>query len=407
MPERVDYLIVGGGVAGGHAAYAIRGRSKDGRVALVTQETQLPYDRVPLSKEYLAAKRKRGKLFFKGDSYYPRNRVEVIMGRRAEELDVSRKTVRLDDGQTLSYERLLLATGGRPRRLQLPGSDLEGVLYLRTLEDSEAIRKASRDAGEAVIVGGGFIGCEVAATLRSKGLKVTLVELAPRLLGGAIDEETARWIQGYHSNQGVKVLTGTAVSGFVGKGGRVQGVRLAGGEVIPADFAAVGVGIVLNTEIAEGAGLKVDGGVVVDERLRTSARGVYAAGDIARFYSPIMKRTMRVEHYDVAEKQGTVAGLNMTGKKAAFREIPYFFSSQYDLEINAYGDLTSRTSTFTRGEMGSESGFLQFYFSGMALDGVLSVNRDWEEIEEARALVERRKEFPDPSVVSNESWKMR
>ncbi|MDG7008914.1 MAG: FAD-dependent oxidoreductase [Nitrososphaerota archaeon] len=407
MPDRADYLIVGGGVAGGHAAYAIRKQDRTGRIVVVSNERQFPYDRVPLSKEFLGGKRKRKELFFKGDSYYPRNKVEVIRGRRAEALDVSSKTLRLDDGQAFSYRRLLLATGGHPRKMQLPGSDLAGIYYLRTLEDCDAIRKASSDAGEAVIVGGGFIGCEVAATLRSRGLKVTLVELADHLLGAAIDEKTAGWIQEYHTKQGVKVLTKTTVNEFVGKDGRVTGVKLGGGLVVPTDFVAVGVGIIPNTEIAEEAGLKVDRGIVVDERLRTSATGVYAAGDVARFYSPILKRVMRVEHYDVAERQGAVAGSNMAGRRATFDELPYFFSNQYDLEINAYGDLSSRTSTVLRGGLNSSAGFLQFYFNGTVLDGVLSINRDWDEIEKAKALVERRKAIDDPSAVGDESRALR
>ncbi|MDG6945808.1 MAG: FAD-dependent oxidoreductase [Nitrososphaerota archaeon] len=407
MPNRIDYLIIGGGVAGGHAAYAIRKQDRTGKIVVVSDEKQLPYDRVPLSKEFLAGKRKRRELFFKGDAYYPRNKVEVIRERRAEALDISSKTVRLDDGQAFSYRRLLLATGGRPRKLELPGSDLAGIYYLRTLEDCDAIRKASSDASRAIIVGGGFIGCEVAATLRGRGLKVTLVELADRLLGAAIDERTAGWIQEYHIKQGVKVLTKTTVDEFVGKDGRVTDVKLGGGLVVPADFVVVGVGIIPNIAIAEEAGLKVDRGIIVDGRLRTSAADVYAAGDVARFYSPILKRVMRVEHYDVAERQGAVAGSNMAGRSASFDELPYFFSNQYDLEINAYGDLSSRTSTILRGDLDSRDGFLQFYFNGTVLDGVLSVNREWDEIEKAKELVESRKPIADPSAVGDESRALR
>ncbi|MDG7028029.1 MAG: FAD-dependent oxidoreductase, partial [Nitrososphaerota archaeon] len=241
MPDHADYLIVGGGVAGGHATYAIRKQDRTGRIVVVSDERQFPYDRVPLSKEFLAGKRKRKELFFKGNSYYSRNKVEVIRERRAEALDISSKTLRLDNGQAFSYKRLLLATGGRPRKLQLPGSDLAGIYYLRTLEDCDAIRNASSGAGEAVIVGGGFIGCEVAATLRGRGLKVTLVELADHLLGAAIDEKTAGWIQEYHTKQGVKVLTKMTVNEFVGKDGQVARVKLGGGLVVPADFVIVGV----------------------------------------------------------------------------------------------------------------------------------------------------------------------
>lgn len=406
MTERADYLIVGGGTSGGFAAYAIRKADRRGRIVVVSQEVQSPYDRVPLSKEFLAGKKAKEELFFKGEAYYRRSKVEIMRGRRAEALNALGRSVRLDDGGTVAFGKLLIATGGRPRRLQLPGADLEGIRYLRTLEDAQRMVEAASKASEVVIVGGGFIGCEMAATLRGRGLKVTLAEVSEHLLGKAIDWKTARWIEEYHSRQGVTVLTKAAVGGFVGSGGGVNGVRVGGG-VIPADFVAVGVGIIPNTEIAEAAGLGVDGGILVDEHMKTTAKDIYAAGDVARFYSPVLKRRMRVEHYDVAEKQGTVAGKNMAGKAAEFDELPYFFSNQYDLEINAYGDLSTRTSIVTRGKMGSKAGFLQFYLNGNAIDGVLSVNRDWEEIEKARALVEQRKELSDPSALGDESRAIR
>jgi 3-phenylpropionate/trans-cinnamate dioxygenase ferredoxin reductase component len=310
---------------------------------MVNAEDQFPYDRPPLSKEYLAGKMKSRELFFRADSYFARNKVEVFRGRRAQSIDVSRRTVVLDDGRELSYGSLLLATGGTVRKLELPGSDLAGILYLRSLQDCEAIRSAAKGSKKVAIIGGGFIGCEVAATLTRRGLKVTLIEVAPRLLSAAIDEETARWVQDYHSKKGVKILTSTKVAGYRGKDGRVNGVELERGKVIPADFVVVGVGITLNTELADNAGLKVDRGIVVDEHLKTSADGVYAAGDVARFYSPIFKRYLRLEHVDVAQKQGAVVGMNMAGTEKSFDELPYFFSNQFDLEINAFGDLSQHT----------------------------------------------------------------
>ena len=403
MPEPIDYLIVGGGVAGGHAVFEIRKRDKSGTILVVNEEDQLPYDRPPLSKEYLARKKKRRELFFRADSYYPRKKVEVLREHRVKSIDASHRNITLDDGREIPYRSMLLATGGRVRKLEVPGSDLEGIYYLRTLQDCDIIRKAASGSKTVAIVGGGFIGCEVTATLRSKGLKVTLVEVSSHLLSAAIDEETSEWIREYHSKKGVDVLTNASVSGFIGKNGRVNGVELKTGKVIPAEFVVVGIGIIPNTELGENAGLKVDKGLVVDEYLKTSDHNIYAAGDIARFYSPIFKRYLRVEHVDVAQRQGTAAGANMAGRKRAFDELPYFFSNQFDLEINAYGDLSQHTTVVRRGQMDAKTGFIQFYFDGPTLNGILSVNADWNEIERAKTLILMRKDFAHPSILSDES----
>jgi 3-phenylpropionate/trans-cinnamate dioxygenase ferredoxin reductase component len=403
MPEAIDYLIVGGGVAGGHAVFEIRKYDKSGTILVVNEEDQFPYDRPPLSKEYLAGKKKRRELFFRADSYYRRNRVEVLRKHRVKSIDASHRNITFDDGREIPYKSLLLATGGRVRKLEVTGSDLEGIYYLRTLQDCDIIRKAASDSRKVAIVGGGFIGCEVAATLRSKGLKVTLIEMSSHLLNAAIDEETADWIREYHSKKGVHVLTNASVSGFIGKNGRVYEVELKDGKVIPAEIVVVGIGIIPNTELAEDARLRVDKGLLVDEYLKTSGHNIYAAGDIARFYSPIFKRYLRVEHVDVAQRQGATAGANMTGRKKAFDELPYFFSNQFDLEINAYGDLSQHTTVVRRGQMDAKKGFIQFYLDGPTLNGILCVNADWNEIERAKTLILMRKDFAHPSILSDES----
>jgi len=407
MPAAIDYLIVGGGVAGGHAVFEIRKYDKSGTILVVNEEDQFPYDRPPLSKEYLAGKKKRCELFFRADSYYPRNRVEVLRKHRVKSIDASHRNITLDDGREIPYKSLLLATGGRVRRLEVTGSELEGIHYLRTLQDCDIIRKAASDSGKVAIVGGGFIGCEVAATLRSKGLKVTLIEMSPHLLNAAIDEETADWIREYHSKKGVDVLINASVSGFRGKNGRVHEVELKDGKVIPAEIVVVGIGIIPNTELAENARLRVDKGLLVDEYLKTSVHNIYAAGDIARFYSPIFKRYLRVEHVDVAQRQGATAGANMTGQKKTFDELPYFFSNQFDLEINAYGDLSQHTTVVRRGQMDAKRGFIQFYLDGPTLNGILCVNADWNEIERAKTLILMRKDFAHPSILSDESKTLR
>jgi 3-phenylpropionate/trans-cinnamate dioxygenase ferredoxin reductase component len=403
VPEFVRYMIVGGGVAGGHAIFEIRRHDKSGRIVVVNHEDQLPYDRPPLSKEYLAGKMKESRVFYKAHSYYTRNKVEVIRGHDVRAIDTSRRNVALDDGREFTYRSLLIATGGRVRKLELPGSDLEGIYYLRTIEDCDVIRKAATSKKKVTIIGGGFIGCEVAATLKGVGLEVSIIEMSSHLLSAAIDEETAGWIQRYQSKRGVKILTNVNVTRFLGRNGHVRAVSLKSGEVLTTDFVVAGIGIIPNTELAENAGLKTDKGILVNEYLKGSADDVYAAGDVARFYSPMFKQNLRVEHVDVAQKQGATAGRNMTGlKKQPFDELPYFFSNQFDIEINAYGDLSKRTTTVRRGKMNAKTGFIQFYFDGATLNGILCVNADWKEIEKAKTLLESRKEFPDPSILSDE-----
>jgi 3-phenylpropionate/trans-cinnamate dioxygenase ferredoxin reductase subunit len=401
-------MVIGGGVAGGHAIFEIRKHDKSGRIVVVNKEEQFPYDRPPLSKEYLAGKMKRSDVFYRADSYYASNKVEIIRGHEVRTVDTSSRIVTLDDGREFSYRALLIATGGRVRELEQPGSDLEGIYYLRTIANCDVIKKVAKPRKNVVIVGGGFIGCEVAATLRGMGLKVTILERSSHLLSAAIDPETADWIERYHSKKGVEVLTDTSATRFLGNNGHVSGVELMDGRVLKADFVVAGIGIIPNTELAETASLKADKGILVNEYLKTSADAVYAAGDVARFYSPIFKRGLRVEHVDVAQKLGTVAGRNMTGsKKKAFDELPYFFSNQFDLEINAYGDLSERTATVRRGKMDAKTGFIQFYFNGATLNGILSVNADWKDIEMARALLESRKAFADSSVLSDEDRTLR
>ncbi len=398
-----DYVIIGGGLAGGWAASSIRKVDRTGKIVLVANENHIPYDRVPLSKDYLIDKIPKDKLFFKKEEFYEKNEIELIPDHEAKELDTKARTLKLDDDRELTFGKLLLATGGYPRKIPINGSDLKGVYYLRTLEDCEQLKDVISHSRRAVIIGGGFIGCELAAAFATKGLETTIVEMGPYLMNMAIDEETGRWIGSYYSEKGVSVLLNATASRFFGENGRVSGVELKDGRTIPADFIVVGVGIALHTELAERAGLKVDKGIVVNEYLETSVEGIYAAGDVARFYSPLFKRHLRLEHYDIAVKHGMIAGANMAGVRKPFDELPYFFSYQFDLKINAYGDLSQRTKIVKRGALNKDSGFLQFYLNQGTLDAVLSVNKGGDEVKKAKELVFARKSFSDPTVLSNES----
>ncbi|MEK0326797.1 MAG: FAD-dependent oxidoreductase, partial [Nitrosopumilus sp.] len=238
--DHTKHLVIGGGLAGGSAVRVLRVTDPEARIVLVTEESHLPYDRVPLSKQVLMGKLTIDKVFLKDEEFYKQERIEIIRNRRATSVDIHSHLVTFDDGSELEFERLLIATGGSPVRLSIPGNDLPGIYYLRTIEDSEAILSAL-NSKSALIIGGGFIGCEVAAACISKGLETTIVEAGPRLLGKAIDEETAQWVTDYFKEQGVTVFTNTTASKFIEDEGRVGGVELDGGDRIRSDFVVVGI----------------------------------------------------------------------------------------------------------------------------------------------------------------------
>ncbi len=399
--EHVPYVIIGGGLAGVAAADTIRRRDKTGRLMLICAEPHPPYDRVPLSKGYLLGDIERDQVFLRPARFYERNNVELVLGQAVTALDLTTRQVTLADGRQIGFAKLLLATGGRPRRLPIPGADLEGIYYLRNLEDSDAIRAALQGARRAVVIGGGFIGCEVATGLAHLGLATTVVELTPGVLSLVLDAETSGFIESFLRQQGITVLTNTAAAHFVGEQGRVRAVVTNTGAELEADLVAVGVGIAPNTELAAAAGLSVDNGVLVNEYLE-AAPGVYAAGDIARYYSPPLGRQLRVEHYDVALQHGRVAGANMTGDQRSYTELPYFFSHMGPLHIDVIGDMSRRQQSVRRGALSLEPGFAQFYFADDLLQAVLCINGDPALFQAARARVAERRPVSDPAAFADE-----
>jgi 3-phenylpropionate/trans-cinnamate dioxygenase ferredoxin reductase subunit len=399
--EHVPYVIIGGGLAGVAAADAIRRRDKTGQLMLICAEPHPPYDRVPLSKGYLLGETERDQVFLRPARFYERNKVELVLGQAATALDLGARHITLADGRQIGFEKLLLATGGRPRRLPIPGADLDGIYYLRNLEDSDAIRSALQGARQAVVIGGGFIGCEVATGLAQLGLATTVVELTPGVLSLVLDAETSGFIESFLRQQGVTVLTSTAAARFVGEQGRVKAVVTDTGEEIAADLVTVGVGIAPNTELATAAGLTVDNGVVVNEYLE-AAPNVYAAGDIARYYSPLLGRHLRVEHYDVALQHGRIAATNMTGERRAYTELPYFFSHMGELHIDVVGDMSRRQQSVRRGTLSLESGFSQFYFADSLLQAVLCINGDPALLQAARERITERRPVAHPEACADE-----
>ncbi len=409
--QHFDYVILGGGLAGAHAAFSIRKKDPQSSLLVITNEPHLPYDRVPLSKDYLIGKLDRQKLFLRKEEFYRGSKIEILLRRVVTSLDVSNRIVVLDEGSEISFRKLLLATGGRPKRIQILGSDLDGVYYLRTIEDSDRLKAASATAKDVAIIGGGFIGCELASAFRKLGHPTTIVEMGPYLLNMALDEETCLWIGNYLKENGVEVKVGSSAQEFVAResetgGRRVQSVRTTDGGEIPASMVAIGIGISPNSELASKAGLKVDrGGVMVNEHLETEVEGIFSAGDVARFFSPLFERHLRVEHYDVAVGHGMLAGENMVvgDQRRSYRDIPHFFSYILDLKINASGDLTLRDRVVRRGSLDMEKGFFQFYLNKGRVEAVVAVNKKWEDIRKARDLVSLREDFSDPSILSDET----
>lgn len=400
--DHAPYVIIGGGLAGVAAADTIRRRDKTGRLMMICAEPHPPYDRVPLSKGYLLGEIQRDQIFLRRANFYERNKVELVLGQAATALDLTTRQITLADGRQVGFEKLLLATGGRPRRLPIPGADLEGIYYLRDLEDSDAIRAALQGAHRAVVIGGGFIGCEVATGLAQLGLATTVVELTPGVLSLVLDAETSGFIESFLRQQGVTVLTNTAAAHFVGEQGRVRAVVTNTGETLEADLVTVGVGIAPNTELAAAAGLPVDNGVVVNEYLE-AAPGIYAAGDIARYYSPPLGRHVRVEHYDVALQHGRIAAANMTGEQRSYTELPYFFSYMGALHIDVVGDMSRRQQSIRRGALGLEPGFAQGYFADGMLQAVLCINGDPALLQAARECIAERRPVTDPAAFADET----
>jgi 3-phenylpropionate/trans-cinnamate dioxygenase ferredoxin reductase subunit len=389
------YVIIGGGVAAGRACQGIRREDKAGSLTLVTAESHVPYQRPPLSKEYLRGEEGLDEVYLRGDAYYEENDVTLLRGTQATRVDPSAHTVSLDSGQVLEYEKLLLATGSRAWRLPIPGNELENVFTLRTIENSDAIREAAKSSQHVLVLGGSFIGSEVAASLTQLGAKVTMVFPDSRLLERIISQELSAYLHEMYARKGIEILTGTKPDSIEGDG-RVRQVRLDSGQALDVDMVVMGVGIRLNTELARDAGLEMSakGEIMVNEFLRTSDSDIYAAGDIAAWPDPTFDKRLRVEHWDVAYRQGLRVGRNMAGNERRYTTVPYFFSDLFDFSCEVWGDLTAWDQTIRRGSLKSGS-FAYYYFNQGRMVGVLTVDRPDAERDPMQSLVKARPSYDD------------
>lgn len=402
--RETKYLLIGGGLASSQAAKMIAMKAPGEAITLVCGEPHLPYDRPPLSKALLQGQTTPEKIAYDSYEFYDDKSIDVRIGVAVTGLDPDAHTVALSDGRAVRYKKAFLATGGTPLALPVDGNDLDGVFTLRTVDDSLAIAAAARldresqgDAANrstgsggagrrAVVVGAGFIGMEVAASLAERGIGVTVIEAESRIWPAFLDETLSGFIEKYCRERGVEFRTGDRVDALMG-GPRVNAVRLESGVEIPCDFVCVGIGIRPNLELAETAGLEIERGVVVDEHLRTSHPDIYAGGDIVNYPDPVFGRR-RVEHWGHAEYCGQVAGLNMTGNAQKYDLLSYVWSEIFDLRIDMAGDERDRDRTLVRGDMDAGA-FIVLYLKGDRVRAYFAVNGNKRQFPSLQKLIRR------------------
>ena len=369
------YVIVGASLAGAKAAETLREEGYDGPLVLIGEETERPYERPPLSKEYLLGKADRDVIYVHPPGWYAEHDIDLRLGARVTDLDPATHEVTMADGSRVGYARLLLATGSSPQRLPVPGADADGVLYLRRVGDCDQIKATFQTVSRVAVIGGGWIGLETAAAARAAGVEVTILERGELPLLRALGREAAEVFAGLHRDHGVDLRTGVQVAGITGTGGRADGVRLTDGSHIPAEAVIVGVGITPNTQLAEAAGLQVGNGIITDARLRTSDPDIYAAGDVAHAYHPLLGKPIRVDHWYNALHQPQTAAKAMLGQDAAYDRVPYFFTDQYDLgmEYAGYVEPAGYDQVVFRGDVGRRE-FIAFWLGGGRVLAGMNVN---------------------------------
>ena len=367
------FAIVGANLTGGAAATTLRSEGFEGRIVLIGAEPHPPYERPPLSKEYLRGESMVQNVLLRPASWYKDNDVELHLGVRAEGIDPGERVVGLADGTKISYQKVLVATGGRNRAPAVEGHELDGVHDLRTIEDADRIRSEARPGSKAVVVGAGFIGCEVAASLRLLGVQVEVVEIFGTALQRALGPAVGSVFEGIHRDHGVAFHFDQVVERFAGRG-RVEEVLTDRGSRIGCDFVVIGIGIEPNVDVVEGAGVAVDNGVLVDELCRTNVDGIYAAGDVANHWHPLFEQHIRVEHWDNALKQGAAAARAMMGKEEPFDDPHWFWSDQYDQNLQSIGVVSDWDELVIRGSL-EDRNFLAFYMRNGSMIGAVGLNR--------------------------------
>jgi 3-phenylpropionate/trans-cinnamate dioxygenase ferredoxin reductase component len=403
MPTHSTYVIAGAGLAGAKAAQTLREQGYDGPLTLIGDEHDRPYERPPLSKDYLQGKADRETIYVHPPTWYPKHDVQLRLGQLVTSVDRAAHTVMLADGSRLGYAKLLLTTGSSPRQLTIRGADLDGVHYLRRIGDSDRIKEAFDLASRVAVIGAGWIGLETAAAARAAGVQVTVLETAQLPLLRVLGPEMAQVFADLHRTKAVDLRCGVRVEEITGTAGRADGVRLGDGSHVPADEVIVGVGIVPNSQLALAAGLDVDNGVRVDAQLRSSDPDIYAAGDVANAYHPLLGKHIRVEHWANALYQPQTAAKAMLGQHVVYDRMPYFYTDQYDLgmEYHGYAEADGYDQLVVRGDLDRREFIAFWLYHGRVLAG-MNVNV-WDVADPIQALVRSGKpvdhvKLADPQV---------
>jgi 3-phenylpropionate/trans-cinnamate dioxygenase ferredoxin reductase subunit len=403
MPAEHTFVVVGASLAGAKAAETLRSEGFDGRLLLIGAEDERPYERPPLSKDYLRGEAGE-RPYVHDEGFYADHDIELRLGRNAVGLDPAAGELALDDGERLRYDRLLLTTGAEPRRLRIPGGELDGVRYLRTSGDSDALREGLGPGRRVVVVGAGWIGAEVAASARQLGSEVTVLDPLSVPLERVLGVEVGAIYRDIHVDHGVRMLLGTGVEAFEGDR-RVERVRTSDGRELECDLVVVGVGVSPRTGLAERAGIAVENGILVDDRLQSSAAGVFAAGDVANAQHPFYDERIRVEHWANALNQGPVAARNMLGRDEPYERLPYFFSDQYDVGMEYAGFARRWDRVVFRGDPAGRE-FIAFWLTGGRVVAGMNVNV-WDVTDSIQRLIRSRavvddRRLADPDVALDE-----
>lgn len=398
MPiQSYRYIILGGGMVAGYAAkhLAELGLSP-GHLCILSADNAAPCERPPLSKTFLAGIKDEDAVYINKPSFYQEHGIDLRLNTTVTEVDLLTRTLTLDSGEPLRYEKLLIATGTRVRKLDLPGADLPNIFYLRWLQDSKDIRQAYAAARRVVIVGGGYIGMEVSAVLRQKGLDVTMIFPGDRLLPRVFTPPMADWFEDYYRRQGVRLIKGKSVVRFDGST-TVSGAVLDSGERLPADMVVAGVGVEPVTELFQNTNLQIDDGIVVNEYLETAVPDVYAAGDVAKFRDLVFDKLRRLEHWDNAVCQGQHAAERLIGRREPFEHLSYFFSDEFDLSWELWGDPKQADQVIYRGEISSGT-FSTWWLAGDRLVCAFVMNRPDEERELAQKWITEKTRISPQSL---------
>lgn len=399
--ERYEYLILGGGMVAGYAIKEMVDQGVEpGAVCMISMDEDLPYMRPPLSKDFMRGEEDESEVFINDPDFYEDSGIEVHLNTWVRDVDLNERTV-ASKSLEVGFEKLLIATGAWPNELDVPGNDLDGVHYLRTLAMSKAIREAAADAETAVVVGAGFIGMEMAASLTMLGLDCNLAFREDRVMKGRFTDRMSAYFEQYYLDRGVRLFPQADVVGFEGDE-RLTGVRLSSGDTIPADLTVVGVGVSPETGLFEDTALEIDDGIVANEYLETDVEGVWVAGDVARYMDPLFERLRRFEHEDNARFQGKRAGRALLGDRRPFEHCPHFYSDMFDLSWNYWGDRSIGDRVVYRGEVESGRFVAWWLDTDNRVVAAFTLGIPFSEAKAVRPLIEEQAQLPD-DVLTDES----